>query len=524
MFLTHFLSLSVISVLLCVKIRLCLICCLVCCFQCDAASSQKLACLYNSLDQQSVAQHLAFYELYPDTPEGKRALGDSWKLLQGSNSNSQFPLPLPLSISPLQAVISLVNKQPNATAPDLNDDDLTLIEHLSQNLANRKLRGHAVSTEAQVLALSNDEIDLSRALFLAQFGETHDAYHQLRNYEAAIDLMALQIRAKLPSEVSNIDKIRAINNFIFYDMGFRFPPHSIYAKEIDLYTFLPSVMDSRRGVCLGVSILYLCLAQRLDLPLEIVTPPGHIYVRYRDGKQIVNIETTARGVHVDCEEYLNIDTCKLQERQIKEVVGMAYCNQAAALVAHNRPQDAITCYEHALLYQPDDMQLKEFMGYSCLLAGDEHRGRRLIEQIVNYVPDYSLSSNTAAEDYLAGHADAEGFAAILMHVDESRTSVLEKLQRLQATVERCPKFRGAYFALASAWMQLHRQGEALAALERLHALDDQDPTTEYYLATLYAERFDYPKAWKHLKQAEQITAKKNYSPQALKKLHSLLLN
>ena len=76
---------------------------------------------------------------------------------------------------------------------------------------------------------------------------------------------------------------------------FRFPPHSLYAKDIDVYTFLPSVLDSRRGVCLGVSILYLCLAQRLDLPLEAMTPPGHIYVRYGED---LNIETTARGIDV----------------------------------------------------------------------------------------------------------------------------------------------------------------------------------------------------------------------------------
>src|SRR6202044_1243325 len=118
-------------------------------------------------------------------------------------------------------------------------------------------------------------------------------------------------------------KIDAINSFIFEEMGFRFPPHSRYAKDIDIYTFLPSVLDSRRGVCLGVSILYLCLAQRLGLNLEMITPPGHIYIRYHEGENIINIETTCRGIHMDSEDYLGINTRCLQMRNIKEVIGLA---------------------------------------------------------------------------------------------------------------------------------------------------------------------------------------------------------
>src|ERR1700761_5200171 len=127
---------------------------------------------------------------------------------------------------------------------------------------------------------------------------------KIRSYEALIDLMALQILTRITFEDPPAKKIRAINHFIFEEMGFRFPPHSSHAKDIDLYTFLPSVLDSRRGVCLGVSILYISLAQRLKLDLQMVTPPGHIFVCWRQGKEVINIETTARGIHIPDEKYL----------------------------------------------------------------------------------------------------------------------------------------------------------------------------------------------------------------------------
>src|SRR5205807_1806234 len=86
---------------------------------------------------------------------------------------------------------------------------------------------------------------------------------------------------------------------------------------------------SRQGVCLGVSILYLCLAQRLDLDLEIITPPGHIYLRYPGKEQMINIETTARGINLPSDTYLGINTRKLEKRTLKEVIGMAFFNQAS---------------------------------------------------------------------------------------------------------------------------------------------------------------------------------------------------
>ena len=101
------------------------------------------------------------------------------------------------------------------------------------------------------------------------------------------------------------------------------------------------MLDSRRGVCLGVSILYLCLAQRLGVELEAITPPGHIYVRHvaPDG-EIVNIETTARGIDVPSEMYLGMETRKLQKRDIRQVIGLAFMNQAAVSWHRNDPENS----------------------------------------------------------------------------------------------------------------------------------------------------------------------------------------
>lgn len=280
--------------------------------------ASKTRTLYNSLDPKSISQHLAFYQLYPDSHEGKEALKQAWVLLSqqsGTTNYQQQPLTIP-AIN-IDSIISLINKGSSADTPILSDSEYRMIQNLGNRLHNRTLKGFHATSEQEVLTLLPEEIDLARALFLSQFESTDDPLKESHRYEAVMDLMALQILTKTPLTATDQQKIHAINDFIFFDLGFRFPPHSLHVKDIDLYTFLPSVIDSRRGVCLGVSILYLCLAQRIGLPLEIITPPGHIYIRHRDGNKITNIETTARGIHIDCEEYLGLDTRSLQQRNMK---------------------------------------------------------------------------------------------------------------------------------------------------------------------------------------------------------------
>lgn len=477
-----------------------------------APSERKVKTLYNSLDPFSIAQQSAFYELHPNTPEGIKALNRVWELF-GGRGKGQNVLVLPPAS--LQNLVGFVNNQYSQTANLLDQRQLEAIEMLAQGLSNRKLKGYWVNNKDEVIALPPEEIDLAHGLLLSQIGNEEDAVSKIRSYEGILDLMALQILAKLPAQATPEQKIQVMNDYIFHEMRFRFPPHSLYAKDIDFYTFLPSVIDSHQGVCLGVSIMYLCLAQRIDLKLEAITPPGHIFVRYKKGDKIINIETTARGVDVDSEEYLGIETKGLEQRNIKEVIGLAFMNQAAVYSRLEDSGKALDCYLKALPYLPEDMLLKELMGYHYLFAGQIGKGKKLLHEVNGHIPEYSITASTVAEDYLSGKVDVEGVHAIFLSVDETRESILKKKEELQKVLARCPKFREGWLNLATTWLQLHRQKEALAALEKYWELHPFDPTAAYYLSVLSAERLDYRNAWAYLHAAESLVHQSNHHPKAL---------
>ena len=338
----------------------------------------------------------------------------------------------------------------------------------------------------------------------------------------ASDLMALQILARLTPGATDLDKIREMSRFIFYEMQFRFPPHSLYAKDIDLYTFLPSVLDSRQGVCLGVSILYLAIAQRLNVPLEIVTPPGHIYVRYNTGDDVINIETTARGVHMPSDVYLGIDTRSLQMRTLKEVIGLAFVNQASVAWGKEEYGAAILLYEKALPYLKNDPLLKMLLGLNYLFVGKKSAGKKLLQEIRNITFEEAVSRETIPEDLLTGKIDAEGIKTIFLPVDETRTSIIEKQKELQRIIAHYPYFRAGLFQLAVASLQLGRGSEALQMLQRYHRLDATNAVVEYYLTILCMERYDYNRAWDHYKQTQALLEARSHHPKALKDLKGKL--
>lgn len=483
------------------------------------SSDQKLKTLYNSLDPSSIAEHLAYYELYAPHPLSRQAMADVYRLLSGEPPLSQNLTELPLSPDVIRSLVNLIIRPNSREIAPLEEANLKMIERLSARLSHRRLLGHQATSEAEVVMLPPAQVDVARGLFLSQYSQD---LQKVRTYEAVIDLMALQVLARLPAQPTPEQKITKINELIFEELQFRFPPHSLHAKDIDTYTFLPSVLDSHRGVCLGVSILYLCLAQRLDLPLEMITPPGHIYVRYRTAEKTINIETTARGIHIDSEEYLGVNTRSLQQRNPKEVIGLAHFNQASVFWQKGDYEKTYQAYQAAKKYMGEDAQLNELLGYASLFTGHEEEGRQLLHQVKYFVSEHAIVGNTMAQDYLEGNVDAESLKLIFAHDEEDRESLLHKKEVLSDVVKRYPKFRAGLLYLAATWMELYRSDEALTMLKAYQTLTQFDPEANYQLALLYVQRLNYQKAWEHLRLAEATTHTKDYTPKPLKELRKNL--
>jgi regulator of sirC expression with transglutaminase-like and TPR domain len=143
---------------------------------------------------------------------------------------------------------------------------------------------------AQLLARDDAKIDLAHGcLMIAQ-----DAYPRLdvERYLGDIERMAMRLRGRMPQTLGAEERVAALNEFLFEDLG--------YHGNVDEYydprnSYLNDVMDRKAGIPISLSVLYMAVGRRAGLPLEGVSFPGHFLVRLRMRAGVLVLDPFAAG-------------------------------------------------------------------------------------------------------------------------------------------------------------------------------------------------------------------------------------
>jgi regulator of sirC expression with transglutaminase-like and TPR domain len=97
------------------------------------------------------------------------------------------------------------------------------------------------------------------------------------HYEACLDRLAQEFRTKWHSEDSPPGKAsRLLSTFLFKDKGFS--GNRIHYNDPD-NSYLHRVIESRQGIPISLSAIYVFVGNRLGLPLAGVGMPGHFLVK-----------------------------------------------------------------------------------------------------------------------------------------------------------------------------------------------------------------------------------------------------
>jgi len=143
---------------------------------------------------------------------------------------------------------------------------------------------------AQAVERDDPRIDLAQAcLLIAQ-----DAYPALdvERYLGDIERMALRLRARMPQTSAAEERIEALNEFLFDDLGYRGNADDYYDPR---NSYLNDVLERKTGIPITLSVLYMEIGRRVGLPLEGVSFPGHFLVRVQVRGGVIVLDPFAGG-------------------------------------------------------------------------------------------------------------------------------------------------------------------------------------------------------------------------------------
>ena len=209
---------------------------------------------------------------------------------------------------------------------------------------------------AALARLPDEEIPLGKTLILASSligAELTGVPVDPAAVEKEITRLADSVRPALRDMSNPRRVIAALNRFLFVEEGFTY---DCVAGNPDNYLF-DRVMKNKRGNCLGLTALYLLLAERLSLPLHGVYVPSHCFVRYEDAGVLINIETGEKGADRDDGRYsrdfgLTGERPYLRSLGRKEMIGVYLKSLGAAFSRKGMEDRALRLYREAAVFYP----------------------------------------------------------------------------------------------------------------------------------------------------------------------------
>ncbi|KAF1043329.1 MAG: hypothetical protein GAK35_02256 [Herbaspirillum frisingense] len=94
--------------------------------------------------------------------------------------------------------------------------------------------------------------------------------------EVELDMLALKLKQRLPTDASQIQKLRMLNHFFFQEMAFAGNVNNYYDPD---NSYIHRVISTRRGIPISLAVVYIELGQHIGLDMKGVSFPGHFLMK-----------------------------------------------------------------------------------------------------------------------------------------------------------------------------------------------------------------------------------------------------
>jgi regulator of sirC expression with transglutaminase-like and TPR domain len=240
-----------------------------------------------------------------------------------------------------------------------------------------------------LLSMPEEKIDIGIAALTLE-KEIYSAL-DIDVYSALIDHTVGRAIIMTNGSTDPTQRITVLNKLLYEIIGIKYAFSDPFGEKNIKVRHLKGVLDSRKGNCVSIPLLYLAIAQRLGYPVYAVLVPDHLFLRYVDPSlKQQNIEASSNGGYMSDEEY--IKELQISEQGIKSGAYLRPLSQKeflARLVAenaiywgqHGDIKRAIKYFEHSVKVLPNSPEINDNLGRAYLIYSQHLEGEEAKEYV-----------------------------------------------------------------------------------------------------------------------------------------------
>lgn len=205
-----------------------------------------------------------------------------------------------------------------------------------------------------------------------------------------LDSLARELRGRVADLSDGPEFVLAARKFLFHELGF-------HGNEVDYYSprnsCLNHVLERRTGIPITLSVLYLEIARRLEMPVFGVGLPRHFVVEYNDGTFSTYIDPFHDGRFLkpaDCYELAGArvaDPALLRRASKREILARMLHNLRAAYVRAQRFDQALNVLDLMIDTGREPADALKQRAILNLQQKRFARARQDLERYLDLVPD-----------------------------------------------------------------------------------------------------------------------------------------
>jgi formylglycine-generating enzyme required for sulfatase activity/regulator of sirC expression with transglutaminase-like and TPR domain len=338
--------------------------------------------------------------------------------------------------------------------------------------------------------LNDNEINLSKTLLAVS--KDWDKNVDEVFFQTSIEALVEEANKRIQKNSKPSEVVTALREVIHQKFGYRYTdqldPQGIPLNPNEL--FLHGLLETQKGYCMTLSLIYLIAAEHLGRPIFGVALPNHFFARYDSEDLHINIEATEGGIPLpDSYYYGRFGVEKgssffMKSLNKKQTLGAYFSNVGMAYYKQNLPKKAVFYLDLATQINPLSVEARNNLGniYSEL------------KEFKNAIKQYKAASN----------ADPNNLAT-LFNLGIAYSDSGEKKEASEAfmqVIQIDPNYVPAHRYLVQIFINQRNFIGALLHLKQIAKRQRNNPEVSLTIAEVYFQLKNYEMALQTLRKIE----------------------